>query len=135
MDNKIKHMEMIQCIINRMSGNSFMLKGWAVTLITGIFALSSKDAEKMYFLIAYVPIIVFWGLDTYYLLQERLYRSLYNKVRNMEDVEIDFDMSTKLLELQNEKNKYWSCFISPTELWFYVPLAAVTAVIIILTYI
>lgn len=73
MDNKIKHMEMIQCIINRMSGNSFMLKGWAVTLITGIFALSSKDAEKMYFLIAYVPIIVFWGLDTYYLLQERLY--------------------------------------------------------------
>lgn len=134
MDNKIKHMEMIQGIINRMAGNSFALKGWAVTLIAGIFALASKDADKMYFLIAYVPIIVFWGLDTYYLLQERLYRSLYNKVRNMKE-EIDFDMNTKLSELQSEKNKYWSCFISPTELWFYVPLAVVTAGIIIITHI
>lgn len=135
MDNKIKHMEIIQSIINRMAGNSFALKGWAVTLITGIFALSSKDADKMYFLIAYVPIIVFWGLDTYYLLQERLYRSLYNKVRNMKEVEIDFDMNIKLSELQSEKNKYWNCFISPTELWFYVPLALVTAGIIIITHI
>ena len=135
MDNKIKHMEMIQSVINRMAGNSFALKGWAVTLVAGIFALSSKDVDKMYFLIAYVPIIVFWGLDTYYLLQERLYRSLYNKVRNMKEVEIDFDMNTKSSGLQSEKNKYWSCFISPTELWFYVPLAAVTAGIIIITHI
>ena len=97
--------------------------------------MASKDADKMYFLIAYVPIIVFWGLDTYYLLQERLYRSLYNKVRNMKEEEIDFDMNTKLPELQSEKNKYWNCFISPTELWFYVPLAVVTAGIIIITHI
>lgn len=135
MDNKIKHMEMIQGIINRMAGNSFALKGWAVTLVTGIFALSSKEADKMYFLIAYVPIIVFWGLDAYYLLQERLYRSLYNKVRNMKEIEIDFDMNTKLPELQSEKNKYWNCLISPTELWFYVPLAVVTAGVIVITHI
>ncbi|WP_373482985.1 hypothetical protein [Acetobacterium sp.] len=40
MENKTKHLEMIQSVISRMAGNSFTLKGWAVTLIAGIFALS-----------------------------------------------------------------------------------------------
>ena len=79
-ENKKLHMEMIQSIISRMANNSFMLKGWAVTLVAGIFALSSKEAEQSYFLIAYIPIIIFWGLDAYYLRLERLYRNLYNKV-------------------------------------------------------
>ena len=80
MDNKVNHLEMIQGVISRMASNSFALKGWAVTLVAGIFALSSKDADKLYFLVAYIPIVVFWGLDAYYLLQERLYRALYNSV-------------------------------------------------------
>ena len=51
MENKLKHLEMIQGIINRMASNSFALKGWSVTLVAGIFALSSKDANEIYFLI------------------------------------------------------------------------------------
>ena len=58
-DNKIKHLEMIQAVINRMASNSFMLKGWALTLVAGIMALSAKDTDKMYFLVAYIPIIIF----------------------------------------------------------------------------
>ena len=38
MDKKLKHLEMVQGVINRMASNSFMLKGWAVTLVAGIFA-------------------------------------------------------------------------------------------------
>lgn len=60
MEKKLKHLEMIQAVINRMANNSFMLKGWTVTLVAGIFALASKDADKMYFLIAYIPLIIFW---------------------------------------------------------------------------
>ena len=37
MDRKMKHLEMIQGVISRMANNSFMLKGWAVTLVAGIF--------------------------------------------------------------------------------------------------
>lgn len=59
-DHKVSHLEMIQGVINRMAGNSFALKGWAVTLVAGIFALSSKDADRTYFIVAYIPIIVFW---------------------------------------------------------------------------
>ena len=64
MEKKINHLEMIQGIINRMASNSFALKGWAVTLIAGIFALAGKDADKMYFLVAYIPIIIFWGFTS-----------------------------------------------------------------------
>lgn len=135
MDNKHKHLEMIQGVINRMAANSFSLKGWAVTLLAGIFALASKDADKMYFLIAYVPIFSFWLLDSYYLLQERLYRALYKKVSNLKEEEIDFDMNADMLEFKGGKNSYLDCVCSPTELWFYFPLAIVSAVIIILTHI
>ena len=69
MDNKHKHLELVQGVINRMANNSFMLKGWAVTLVAGIFALAGKDTDKLYFLVTYVPVLVFWGLDAYYLLQ------------------------------------------------------------------
>ena len=48
-----------------MASNSFKLKGWAVTLASGVFALASKDADKMYFLITYVPVIAFWLYHTH----------------------------------------------------------------------
>ena len=100
MENKHKHLDFIQGVINRMAGNSFALKGWAVTLIAGIFVLAGKDTDKMYFLVAYIPILVFWGLDSFYLLQERLYRALYNKVRKMSESEIDFSMNANLDEFK-----------------------------------
>ncbi|AMJ40927.1 hypothetical protein [Anaerotignum propionicum] len=132
---KIRYLEMIQGIINRMANNSFMLKGWAVTLVAGIFALASKEADKSYFLIAYVPIIIFWGMDSYYLFQERLFRSLYNKVRNLESNKIDFSMKATKEEFNEKNNQYLCVLFSPTELWFYFPLAALSAGIIILTHI
>lgn len=133
MKKKIKHLEMIQLIINRMATNSFMLKGWSVTLVAGIFALSSKDANKMYFLVAYIPIVVFWCLDAYYLLQERLFRSLYNKMRKLSEKEIDFSMDISLNEFDIPQNNYFNCLFSKTEVFFYCPLAFTSTGIIIIT--
>ena len=133
MENKHKHLDYVQGVITRMSSYSFALKGWAVTLIAGIFVLAGKDTDKMYFLVAYIPILVFWGLDAFYLLQERLYRSLYNKVRNMNESEIDFSMNAHLEEFKTEKNTWLSCMFSKTEFWFYIPLALVSTGIIILS--
>ena len=135
MENKLKHLEMVQSVINRMANNSFMLKGWAVTLVAGIFVLAGKDTDKLYFLVAYIPVIVFWGLDSYYLLQERVYRGLYEKVRLSEESEIDFSLRVTKEEFGNEKNKFIFCVVSITELWFYFPLALVCTGIIIVTHI
>ena len=94
MDKKLKHLEFIQGVINRLSTNSFLLKGWSVVLVSALFALSTQDSNKGFVLLAYVPAVIFWGLDGYFLWQERLYRDLYNVVRMKADDEVDFSMST-----------------------------------------
>lgn len=134
-ENKIRHLEMIQGVINRMGSNSFMLKGWAVTLVAGIFALASKDADKLYFLIAYIPVIIFWILDSYYLLQERLYIELYKKICKIDEKNIDFSLTATKKEFGNDKNNFLSCVFSKTEIGFYLPLALVCTGIIIITHI
>jgi len=131
MENRIKHLELIQGLINRMSSNSFMLKGWAVTLVAGIFALSANGTDKRFFIIAYIPVLVFWFLDAYYLLQEKLYRSLYDEVRQKIDSDIDFDLKTDKYKTKIIK-PYLGCLASKTEMFYYLPLALIcTATIII----
>lgn len=130
MDNKIKHLEMIQGIINRMASNSFLLKGWSVTLVAGFFALSSKDSDHRFFFISYVPLIVFWILDTYYLQQERKYRNLYEKTRVLENDKVDFSMKITN-ELLTENTKYIECFLSISEIVFYFPTIILVTIIIV----
>lgn len=133
MEKKIKHLEMIQDIISRMASNSFMLKGWAVTLVAGMFVLASRDASWVFFCLAYIPIIMFWLLDSYYLQQERLFRSLYDKIRKTNENDIDFSMKATLNEFNSGRNSYNSCLKAPTEMSFYVTLAIVCAIVIVLS--
>ena len=75
---KIAHLEMIQGVINRMGNNSFIIKGWAVTLVSGLFAVSIENYKIAF--ISLVPIFLFWWLDTFFLYQERLFRELYKDI-------------------------------------------------------
>lgn len=95
MDSKVKHLEFIQGVINRLSTNSFLLKGWSVVLISALFALSAKESSLEYLFLAYIPLFAFWGLDGFFLWQERVYRELYDRVRQKENDKIDFSMDTK----------------------------------------
>ncbi len=131
-ENMVKQLEMIQGIINRMGSNSFALKGWAVTLVAALFALASKNTNPMYFFIAYIPILVFWGLDSYYLQIERKYRNLYDYVRRQNEIEIDYNMSTKEDYCDNDKTEYINCLIAVTEMGFYIPLALISGVVTIM---
>lgn len=137
MDNKIKHLEMIEALIERMASNSFHLKGWAITLVAAIFVLSSKDANKWYMLIAYVPLVAFWLLDSFYLQLERKYKALYEEVRLKGEGEIDFNMntSTVVTTVGNSKRiNYCNCLFSTTEWLFYVPtVIAITIVIFLIS--
>lgn len=99
MDKKLAHLNMIQMTINRFSGNSFLLKGWSVVLVSALFALAAKDSESMFIYLAYFPAIAFWILDGYYLWQERLYRRLYNQVRDMQESDITYSMDTFVIQV------------------------------------
>ena len=76
-----KHLEFIQNIINRMSNNSFLLKGWNVTVSSAILALIISNPNPLFAVVALFSSLSFWGLDAYYLRQERLFRSLYDDLR------------------------------------------------------
>ncbi len=84
MTKRIAHLGFIQAIITRMGTNSFLLKGWSVTLVAAMFALAVKDADKSFMLLAYFPVFVFWWLDGFFLYTEKLYRCLYEKVASGE---------------------------------------------------
>ena len=46
--NKIKHLEMIKNIIERMAKNCFQLKAWTMTLVVLIGGLAAKDTERKF---------------------------------------------------------------------------------------
>lgn len=106
MENKIRHLEMIQGVINRMAGNSFLLKGWSVVLVSALFVLSAKETNTSFIYLAFFPALSFWTLDGYFLWQEKLYRELYDKVRKMKELEIDFSMDTSMV---SKEVKPWVC--------------------------
>ena len=130
-DSRIKHLEMIQNIISRMASNSFMLKGWAVTLVSGIFFLSAKDSNTLLYLVAFIPILLFWFLDSYYLQMERKYRSLYSEVIEKVD-ETDFNLAVAKSN-KHKKTKFFQSLLSVTEMWFYFPIAILVAIIMTIT--
>jgi hypothetical protein len=72
-----KHLDHIQAVITRHNSNSFMIKGWAITICTVVLTVAGTWKEPIIALIAFVPILVFWLLDSFYLANERCYVSLY----------------------------------------------------------
>lgn len=130
MENKIKNLEMIQNIIQRMANNSFLLKGWTISLIVAIFILTDKTMDQMYFLVAYVPVAVFWFLDSYYLQLERKYAVLYDIVREKREIDFDLKIDNITFEITNEfKLRYRNCLFSRSEVLFYLPILIMLTII------
>lgn len=129
MEGKLKHLEFIQAVIGRFNSNSFLIKGWAITLVSALFALAAKDSSQQYVFIVYIAIPSFWVLDAYYLSQERQYRELYIVVSRKELTAIDFSMDAS--GFRAGRNTWGSCLFTRT-MWFYSLLAALPIVLLVL---
>lgn len=123
MNDKHKHLEFIQQTIHRLADNSFRLKQWSVFLAAATLALLSQQSTSTGWacFIPLIPVLVFWGLDGYFLRQERLYRKLYNQVRILHEKEIDFSMDTTPFE--TGKQTWRRAAFSKTLILFYVCFA------------
>lgn len=131
MDRKLKHLDFIQGVINRLSTNSFLLKGWSVVLVSALFALAASNSKIEFIFLAYIPAVAFWALDGYFLAMERSYRNLYDHVRTLEPDEIDFVM--KPVSTGNVLSEWAAAFLSRTLLVFHgALLIAILVVIFIL---
>lgn len=129
-EKKLKHLEFIQNVITRMAGNLFYLRGWVITLIAGLIVLFSQIESTKFPIIFFILImIIFWMYDGYFLSLERLYKDLYDKVRFLNEEEINFSMSIDEFK-KYKKNNIVFCVFSKTLLFFYGPLLIASLYII-----
>jgi hypothetical protein len=120
------HLQMIHGIITRLAQNSFLLKGWSVTLIVALFAFAGKDKDAGVAYLALIPAIAFWMLDAYYLWQERMFRDLYKVVA---DGKLPGSYSMALTGGITSQ-QFIGALFSVTEAGFHGPLLTVVAILI-----
>ncbi|MEK6858958.1 MAG: hypothetical protein AABX53_03555 [Nanoarchaeota archaeon] len=112
------HLDFIHNTINRMSNNSFLIKGWAITFISLLFAFAVNGSKIGFLLLSLLPITCFWFLDSYYLRQERLFRKLYDFVRTKKSKE-KYCMDTSPFK---KEVSFFSAFFSSTVAILYIPI-------------
>ena len=114
----IKHLEMIQGVVNRLGHDSFLIKGWSMTILAAgiIFIARSQIQSACIVLTFIIPVIGFWILDGYFLWQERSFRKVYDEVRKQEAT--DFAMDAKKRKDKPKCNWLASMF-SKTLMLFY----------------
>ena len=129
METKIAHLQMIQAVITRLAGNSFMIKRWSVTLVAALLALAAASTNVLFVYLTYFPVFMFWALDAYFLRQERLFRKLYDHVRGARGEQIDFSMNTQPFE--ESVDGTWSVARSHTLSLFHGTIT-VTIIVVML---
>jgi len=124
----IEELKIVQDIIKRMALNSFLIKGWTITLVVATLLLKG---EKFQSFIAFIPILVFWYLDAYFLWLERLYRRLYDWIakNRLNTAEFLFDMDYRRF-IKEEQSKFRIMF-SITLGWFYGLIFILTLIYVI----
>lgn len=118
-----KHLEFIQNVVTRLAQNSYLLKGWTITLVAATFVLSLSVTSVWLVAIALLPTIAFSILDSYYLRQERLFRKLYDHVRRNPNCGEAFSMNIDPYKDQVQSTA--RILVSISEGLFYIPVALV----------
>ncbi len=139
-DGTVKHLEFIQGVISRLANDSFLMKGWALTVGAAFFGFSAKDVDWKVAAVGLVPILAFWGLDGYFLSRERIYRELYEAVRRRDDRIQPFSMDYRLIRDSKtwhtgkpENGRWWIAAWAGPIRYFYLPVFAVGFALVLVT--
>jgi hypothetical protein len=126
-EQKIAHLGFIKDTIERMSGHSFSIKGWMITLVSALFALAAKDSNVRYVLVTYIAIPSFWVLDGFFLSIERKYCDLYDEVRQTESDRISYSMRVE--KFNQGKNTWPRSIFSLALCSFYLPIIGIALIV------
>ena len=116
--SKEAHLRMVQAVIARLAQSSMLLKGWIVLLVSGLLVSTAVSSAKLILLASLPPILVLWGLDGYFLWQERLFRDLYDHVRGQDETEVDYLMDVRAIH-QQRSSRWLSATVSGTLTAFH----------------
>lgn len=129
-----KEIDLIQGVITRMANNSFMLKGWIVSLIAVLLALTDQTivATKLtYFnFILILPVLVFWYLDAFFLHKEKCYRKLYDWVIANRMTSDEFLYSLDYSRFEPQEKSVWEIMFKNKTLFPFYGLIAIALVIL-----
>jgi len=116
-DAQVKHLEFVQAVIARLANDSFLMKGWALTVAGIILGFAAENRSWRTAAAALLPVGAFWGLDAYFLRQERLFRRLYDAVRRADPGIEPFSMDTR--SFLAAVDSWWRTLWSMTLLPYY----------------
>ena len=133
-DELFKEIDLIQGCIKRMAQNSFMLKGWALTIFAGVTAFTKGEnfSDPITLVCTtIIPFVCFWILDTFFLRTEKKYRKMYEDMltkRKINNTEGQYELNPKTIKVD--------CFLkvmfSITMVFFYgIPLLASIVLLVI----
>ena len=124
----LKHLALISAVVTRLANNSFLIKGWSLTLVSALATFILKESVSIS--VALIPLVgssFLWFLDAYYLQQERLFRKLYNEVRVLNEKDIDFSM------VSNATVSFFAALWSRTLVLFHALPVLMSLIVIILS--
>ena len=117
----VRHLEMIQDVINRLATSSFLIRGWSMTVLTTTLLVSNteKNIASIHWVIPVIFIVIqlgLWILDSVLVLRSRCFKNLYKDVVREKIIDFSMDIST-----QKGKNgcTIWEIFWGKKLLWLY----------------
>lgn len=128
-----KEIDLIQGLIGRMGNNSFLLKGWCISLIAVLLALTkdtivATDLDYFNFVLV-LPVIVFWYLDAFFLHKERCYRKLYDWTITNRMISDDFLYDLNYKRFENDEKSIFKTMFSNTLFPLYGLIALIPLII------
>lgn len=128
------HLAMIQGVVNRLAQSSFLLKGWSVVLVSALLAFAANSSEDLILFLAFLPAFSFWGLDGYFLWQERRFRALYDHVRSQDEALSDYSLDTGTVPDLTSYHTWRSAAFSRTLALFHgAVVVTVVAVVLVVS--
>jgi len=119
------HINTLQNIIARLSNYSMNCKTWTVTLVAALCVLVFGTQKTGNFYIIFVPIIIFWLFDCYYLGLEKVFRTIYDdfmkSLKTETNICDDICFSLKKKRIRS----FFRAMISPSTTLLYFALATI----------
>jgi hypothetical protein len=111
------------------------MKTWAITIVTGFIAIKSTlgGLGCLSYLVPLLLCFSFSYLDAYYLSQERIFRSVYNKLASsLVGSGVNYlDFSQEIIAAVNTpENSLKRSYQSTSIIYFYLPLAIISTIIL-----
>lgn len=143
----VRHLEMIERVVTQFSNKSFLLKGWTITVVAALLALSGSAGTPIPVYVAFLPTLGLWVLDGYFLSRERRYRKLFRRVHSQLEMTSDttklgissdggdpytpFTMDTSTFH--KDETSWFRTLFSRTLVIFYASIIAVLTVSILVS--